>query len=203
MKVCCAHQRCCRDYSASSGGHQGAVLPCTAAHATVTVASKTQQFITNAQGLRVLRPRILAFLGRSGAAVEALVRSAALQMHKSSPAAAAAAAGGRTPDALLQWDLHRRAGLALPFGDIGRLQLWLDPLLPQARVYVSLMRFFWHTQCWSFGILLSVSTIMFEGMCSASIGRCAGCHNGRARHRSCSTRGCMRIPACLHPLDGR
>lgn len=81
-----------------------------------------------AQGLRVLRPRILAFLGRSGAAAEALVRSAALQMPLGG---AAAASSSRASDALLQWDLHRRAGLTLPFGDLGRLQLWLDPLLPQ------------------------------------------------------------------------
>lgn len=86
------------------------------------------------QGLRVLRPRILAFLGRCGAAAEAIARSAALQMPPSgSSAAASPAASSEATDALLQWDLHRRAGLMLPFGDIGRLQLWLDPLLPQVQ----------------------------------------------------------------------
>ena len=86
------------------------------------------------QGLRVLRPRILAFLGRCGAAAEALARSAALQMPTSrSAAVVSSAAGSQASEALLQWDLHRRAGLMLPFGNIGRLQLWLDPLLPQVR----------------------------------------------------------------------
>lgn len=83
------------------------------------------------QGLRVLQPRILAFLGRSGAAAEALVRSAALQMPASG--SAAAAPSSRADETLLQWDLHRRVGLTLPFSDIGHLQLWLDPLLPQVR----------------------------------------------------------------------
>lgn len=84
------------------------------------------------QGLRVLRPRILAFLGRCGAAAEAVARSAALQMPSSGSAAASStAAEGDAGEGLLQWDLHRRAGLMLSFEDIGRLQFWLDPLLPQ------------------------------------------------------------------------
>lgn len=88
----------------------------------------------------MLRPRILAFLGRGGASSEALAQCAALAMPSSSassasataaaPGVAAAAIAWPAIDGLTQWDLHRRAGLPLPF-DIGRLVFWLDPLLPQ------------------------------------------------------------------------
>lgn len=47
------------------------------------------------------------------------------------------------------------------------------------------------------------SVITSNTLCSATFARHAGCHDGRARRGPCSTRGCMRVPACQHPLDGR
>jgi len=125
--------------AAAHPGLRGPQLPATETpiQCTAMAMRSRDDVITRfiLQGLRVLRPRILAFLGRSGAASEALVQHTALTMHSASTAGGAAAAYASAACAasgLLQWDAQRRAGVALPF-DIGRLVFWLDPLLPQAR----------------------------------------------------------------------
>ena len=77
------------------------------------------------QGLKVLQPRIQAWLGRAAGSADALVMRPLTS-------------GGQAPDAempdpstMARWDPDNKLSLAVPFPEDQILTVWLDKTLPQ------------------------------------------------------------------------
>lgn len=77
------------------------------------------------QGLKVLQPRIQAWLGRAAGAADALVtRPVSFGLQT-------ADAAQPEQQTMARWDADNKLGLAVPFPEEQTLTVWLDKTLPQ------------------------------------------------------------------------